>query len=161
MQMPSTLKAFNFFNAGASWQGQVDEIELPKFKKKTEDHQGAGMMMPAPMELGYEAMEMSITMGGIVADAIKTFAITGVNSLTGRFSGAYQRDDTCAVQAVDLYVRGTYAEIDLGTAKQGDKNKVKAMVKLSYVRLVIDGDVAIEIDALTTTDAAIAGAIGV
>lgn len=161
MQMPSTLKAFNFFNAGNSWQGQVDEIEMPKLKKKMEDHQGAGMMMPAPMELGYEAMEMGITMGGLVAEAISTYALKGVNSLTGRFSGAYQRDDTCEVQAVDIYVRGSYSEIDLGTAKQGDKNKVKATIKLSYFRMVIDGVDVLEQDALTTSDSAIAGAIGV
>lgn len=158
MQMPSTLKAFNYFNDGNSWLGLVDEIELPKIKKKIEDHQGAGMQAPAPMSLGFEALEMSVTMAGIVADAIKQGAAVGTASVIGRFSGAYQRDDTCAVQAVDLYIRGTCSEVDLGTAKQGDKNKVKLAYKLSYMRLVVDGEVVQEIDALQV-DAALAAAV--
>ncbi|MBW8469862.1 MAG: phage major tail tube protein [Thiobacillus sp.] len=158
MQMPSTLKAFNFFNDGNSWLGLVDEIELPKIKKKIEDHQGGGMQAPAPIGLGYEALEMSATMGGLVALAIQQGVTTGTSSVTGRFSGAYQRDDTCAVIPVDIYVRGTCSEVDLGTAKQGEKNKVKLAFRLSYVRMVMDGAVLAEIDALAV-EAAFAGAV--
>lgn len=158
MQMPSTLKAFNFHNEGNSWLGQIDEIELPKIKKKIEDHQGAGMQAPAPMGLGYEGLEMTATMGGLVALAIQQGVTIGTSSVTGRFSGAYQRDDTCAVIPVDIYVRGTCSEVDLGTAKQGDKNKVKLAFKLSYIRVVMDGAVLAEIDALAV-DAVFAGAV--
>lgn len=158
MQMPSTLKAFNFHNDGNSWLGLVDEIELPKVKKKTDDHQGAGMQAPAPISLGFEALEMSATMGGLVALAIQQAVTPGTSSVTGRFSGAYQRDDTCAVIPVDIYVRGTCTEVDLGTAKQGDKNKVKLSFKLSYIRIVMDGAVLAEIDALAV-EAAFAGAV--
>lgn len=158
MQMPHTLKAFNYFDNGNSWQGQVDEIELPKIKKKIEDHQGAGMQAPAPMQLGYEALEMSATMGGIVASAILQGTTVGVASVIGRFSGAYQRDDTCAVEPMDIYVRGTCSEVDLGTAKQGDKNKVKLAFKLSYIRVVFGGAVLAEIDALAV-ESGLAGAV--
>lgn len=158
MQMPSTLKAFNFHNEGNSWLGLIDEIELPKIKKKIEEHQGAGMQAPAPMGLGYEGLEMSATMGGLVALAITQGVTIGTSSVTGRFSGAYQRDDTCAVIPVDIYVRGTCSEVDLGTAKQGDKNKVKLAFKLSYIRVVMDGAVLAEIDALAV-DAVFAGAV--
>lgn len=148
MQMPSTLKAFNFFNDGNSWLGEVDEIELPKIKQKIEDHQGAGMQAPAPMGLGFEAMEMTATLGGVVAAAIRQGATVGTSAVIGRFSGAYQRDDTCAVSAMDIYLRGTCSEVDPGTAKQGEKNKVKLAFKLSYIRIVFEGAVLIEIDAL-------------
>jgi uncharacterized protein len=158
MQMPSTLKAFNYFNDGDSWLGLVDEIELPKIKKKIEDHQGAGMQAPAPMALGFEALEMSATMSGIVAAAIRQGATVGVSSVIGRFSGAYQRDDTCAVAPMDIYIRGTCSEVDLGTAKQGDKNKPKLSFRLSYIRVVFDGDVLIELDALQV-ESALAGAV--
>lgn len=158
MQMPSTLKAFNFHNDGNSWLGLVDEIELPKIKKKIEGYQGAGMQAPAPMGLGYEELEMTATMGGLVALSIQQGVTTGTSSVTGRFSGAYQRDDTCAVIAVDIYVRGTCAEVDLGTAKQGSPNKTKLAFKLSYVRVVMDGVVFAEIDALAV-EAAFAGAV--
>lgn len=148
MQMPSSLKAFNFFNDGNSWLGQVDEIELPKVKQKIEDHQGAGMQAPAPMGLGFEALEMTATMGGALASAIRQGATIGTQAVIGRFAGAYQRDDTCAVSGMDIYVRGTCTEVDLGTAKQGDKNKIKLAFKLSYIRIVFEGAVLIEIDAL-------------
>ncbi|GLS13617.1 phage major tail tube protein [Hydrogenophaga electricum] len=159
MKMPYTLKAFNFFSDGDAWKGLVDEIELPKIKKKIEDHQGAGMVAPAPMSLGYEALEMAITLGGVEAAAIGFATGVGVASVVGRFSGAYQRDDTCAVSAVDIYVRGTATELDPGTAKQGEKNKVKLSLKLSYIRFVMDGAVLAEVDALNTSDSAIAAAI--
>lgn len=158
MQMPSSLKAFNFFNDGNSWLGVVDEIELPKIKQKTEDHQGAGMQAPAPMGLGFEALEMTATLGGAEAAAIRQGATVGTSAVIGRFSGAYQRDDTCAVAGMDIYVRGTCTEVDLGTAKQGEKNKVKLAFKLSYIRVVYDGGVLIEIDALDV-QAGLAGAI--
>lgn len=158
MQMPSTLKAFNFHNDGDSWLGLVDEIELPKIKKKTEDHQGAGMQAPAPMSLGFEALEMTATMGGAVAAAIRQGVTVGTSAVIGRFAGAYQRDDTCAVSAMDIYVRGTCTEVDLGTAKQGDKNKVKLAFKLSYIRVVFDGEVLAEVDALAI-ESGLTGAI--
>jgi P2 family phage contractile tail tube protein len=158
MQMPSTLKAFNFHNDGNSWLGLVDELALPKIKKKIEDHQGAGMQAPAPISLGYEALEMTATMGGLVAQAITHGTTVGTASVIGRFSGAYQRDDTCAVAAMDIYVRGTCTEVDLGSAKPGDKNKVKLSFKLSYIRVVLDGAVLAEIDALAV-EGALAGAV--
>jgi len=158
MQMPSTLKAFNYFNDGDSWLGIVDEIELPKIRKKIEDHQGAGMQAPAPMSMGFEAMEMTATMAGIVAAAVQQGTVCGVASVIGRFSGAYQRDDTCAVAPMDIYIRGTCSEVDLGTAKQGEKNSVKLSFKLSYLRVVYDGATLAEIDALDV-HAALASAV--
>lgn len=158
MQMPSTLKAFNFFDDGNSWAGQVDTIELPKIAKKIEDHQGAGMQAPAPMQLGYEALSMSATMPGVVAASIAKGQVVGVASVIGRFSGAYQRDDTCAVAPMDIYVRGTCSVVDLGTAQQGAKNQVKLDFRLSYIRVVYDGATLIEIDALAV-ESGLAGAV--
>ena len=116
------------------------------------------MQAPAPMQLGYEALEMSATMAGIVAAAIQQGTMVGVASVIGRFSGAYQRDDTCAVEPMDIYVRGTCSEVDLGTAKQGDKNKVKLAFKLHYIRVVFGGAVLAEIDALAV-ESGLAGAV--
>lgn len=161
MSMPSTLKRFNVFNTGANWLGLVDEIELPKIKKKTDEHRGSGMEAPAVIELGFEAMTAALTMGGQVRAQIVEFGLVGTNAINLRFSGAYQRDDTCAVEAVDVYMRGTYTEFDPGTGKEGDKNKQKFTIALSYYKYVSDGDTLLEIDALTTSNDRLRAAIGI
>lgn len=161
MAVPSKLKKFNVFGDGNNWLGIVDEMELPKIKKKIEDYIGAGMQAPIPIELGYEIMEGTMTFGGIEKQVISQFASVGIAAVALRFSGAYQRDDTCAVNAVDIHMRGTYTELDPGTAKGNENNQIKISYKLSYLRIVIDGTDALEIDALKPSDPDILKAIGI
>ncbi|MNZ98291.1 Phage tail tube protein FII [compost metagenome] len=65
-----------------------------------------------------------------------------------RFNGAYQQDDSAAVSAVDVVVRGRHEEIDFGESKPGEDTEHKITTTCSYYKLTIDGQVLVEIDLL-------------
>lgn len=148
MALPNTLKNFNVYADGNSLMGVVEEVTLVKLSRKMEAFQGGGMVAPVDMDLGNEKLEHDITCGGFVAELVKQYGTAKASGVLLRFAGAYQRDDTEAVQAVEIVTRGRYAEIDFGNAKVGDKSQTKLKASLSYYKLTVDGVVLIEIDAL-------------
>lgn len=149
MALPNALKNFNHYTDGNSLMGVVEEVTLPKLSRKMEEFQGGGMVAPVDVDLGNEKLEHEVTCGGFVGDGVKQFAATKANAVLHRFAGAYQRDDTGDVQAVEIVTRGRYKEIDFGNAKVGDKTQTKFKGSLSYYKLTVDGVVLIEIDALS------------
>ncbi|SMC24244.1 hypothetical protein SAMN02745857_01787 [Andreprevotia lacus DSM 23236] len=146
MGMPSKLKNMMLFNDGTSYAGQVDEVNLPKLARKTEEVRAGGMNAPVEADLGLEKLEMEWTCGGLMRQVLEQFAITKAAGVLLRFAGAYQRDDTGEVDAVELVVRGRHREIDMGKAKPGDNTEFKVNTAISYYKLTINGSVVIEID---------------
>lgn len=146
--LPSVLKNFNLFNEGASYMGVAEEVKLPKLKRKMEDFRGGGMNGPVKVDLGQEGLEMEFTAGGIMAQVLQQYGATKAAGIGLRFAGAYQRDDTAVVQAVEVVVRGRHEELDMGDAKGGDKGKTVIKSTLSYYKLSIDNKAVIEIDLL-------------
>lgn len=148
MALPNSLKNFNLFNDGNSYMGVVDEVKLPKLSRKMEDFQGGGMVAPVEIDLGNEKLELEFTGGGFIEDVIKQYGATKASAVLLRFAGAYQRDDTGDVKAVEIVVRGRHKEIDPGDAKVADKGKFSVKSALSYYKLTVDGVTIIEIDVL-------------
>lgn len=148
MALPNALKNFNVFNEGQSFMGIIEEVKLPKLSRKMEDFRGGGMDGPVEIDLGQEKLEIEQICGGFVVDAFKQYGVTKANGILLRFAGAYQRDDTAAVQAVEVVVRGRHKEIEGGDAKGGDKGKTTIKSALSYYKLTVDGAEIIEIDLL-------------
>jgi P2 family phage contractile tail tube protein len=146
--LPSVLKNFNIFNDGQSYMGIADEVKLPKLKRKMDELRAGGMNGPVKVDLGQEGLEMEFTCAGIDKGVLVQYAKAKVDGVMLRFAGAYQRDDTAAVQAVEIVVRGRHEEIDPGDAKAGDKGKTTVKSTLSYYKLSIDGKEVIEIDLL-------------
>lgn len=146
MALPSKLKNFNVFENGVSYVGQVPEVQLPKLSRKMEEYRGGGMNGPVEIDLGSEKLELGVTMGGFVADVFKQWGAAKHDAVTVRFAGSYQRDDTGDVDAVEVYVRGRYKEIEQGDAKAGDNADQKCTMTLSYYRLVANGETLVEID---------------
>lgn len=128
------------------YKGQVAEVELPKLQRKLESYRGGGMDGEVKVDLGQEPLEMTIKTGGHMTDLYRDFGKPGVDTVPLRFSGAYQQDDTCSVQAVEIYARGRLEEIDPGSAKNGDDTEQSFKYALSYYRLTVDGEDIIEID---------------
>ncbi|MFY9328510.1 MAG: phage major tail tube protein [Georgfuchsia sp.] len=148
MALPNTLKNFNLFNDGASYMGIAEEVKLPKLSRKMDEFRGGGMNGSASIDLGQEKLEMEFTCGGIMRQIFEQYATTKINGVMLRFAGAYQRDDTAEVQAVEVVVRGRHSEIDPGDSKAGDRTKLVTKSALTYYKLSIDGDEVIEIDIL-------------
>jgi P2 family phage contractile tail tube protein len=146
MALPRKLKNFLVFEDGVSFVGEAPEIELPKLSRKMEEYRGGGMNGPVDIDLGMEKLELGLTIGGFMAGMFRHWGATKHDAVAVRFAGAYQRDDTGDVDAIEVYVRGRYREIDPGTGKAGDNADQKGTMSLSYYRLTQNDEVLIEID---------------
>lgn len=151
MGMPNKMKNFLCHKGegqSAEYQGKVTEVELPKLARKLEDYRAGGMDGTVTVDLGQEKMEMKLTVGGFMVDLYRDFAKPGVNAVPLRFSGGYQRDDTCAVQSLEVFCRGRLAEIDPGKTKVGDDTEQTFSYHINYYRMTVDGRVEMEIDVI-------------
>lgn len=147
MGMPNKLKNFALFVDGNSYAGEVTEVVLPKLTRKVEEFRAGGMNTPVKVDLGTEALELEITAGGWMKELLKQWGSKGIGAVPLRFAGALQRDDTGEYSKVEVFMRGGWEEIDMGSAKAGDDTEFKAKSALSYYRLEWDGEVLIEVDA--------------
>ncbi|WP_374518875.1 phage major tail tube protein [Undibacterium squillarum] len=146
MGMPSKLKNFNLFNDGISYLGQVPELTLPKLSRKMEDYVAGGMTGPIEVDYMNEKIELDWTAGGLLVDALQQYGAITHNAVQLRFAGAYQRDDSGEVDAVEIVVRGRHKEIEMGNAKMGDKSDHKYKTTCSYYKLTVNGEDIIELD---------------
>ncbi|MBR7782688.1 phage major tail tube protein [Undibacterium luofuense] len=146
MGMPSKLKNFNLFNDGISYLGQVPELTLPKLSRKMEDYVAGGMTGPIEVDYVNEKIELDWTAGGLLVDALQQYGAITHNAVQLRFAGAYQRDDSGEVDAVEIVVRGRHKEIEMGNAKMGDKSDHKYKTTCSYYKLTVNGEDIIELD---------------
>ncbi|WP_347278543.1 phage major tail tube protein [Plasticicumulans sp.] len=148
MGMPRKLKNMNLFNDGESYLGQVGEVTLPKLSRKMEEWRGGGMNLPVDADFGMELLTMEWQCGGFMQSVMEQWGETSAAGVPLRFAGAYQRDDSGEVDAVEVVVRGRHKEIDMGGGKLGSDTEFKVTSTLSYYKLSINGTVVIEIDAL-------------
>jgi len=152
MALPRKLKNLNLFNDGESYLGQVVEVKLPTLSRTMEDYRGGGMNGPVKIDNGQEAIELEWKCGGMMRSVLRQYAATRHDAAQLRFAGAYQRDDTGAVDAVEVVIRGRHAEIDAGTAKAGDDTEFSVKTACSYYKLSINGIVEIEIDLVNMVE---------
>lgn len=149
MGLPRKLKNLNAFIDGESFLGIVSEFTQPKLALKTEEYRGGGMLGPVMIDMGLEAMDAEMTMGGLTLSLIRKFGATQVDAVRVRLVGAYQADNGSAVRTAEVYIGGRFTEIDMGDSKVGDDTEHKFKVPLSYYKLVVDGRTEIEIDMLS------------
>lgn len=148
MALPNSLKNFNAYNDGVNFMGIIEELKLPKLSRKFEEFRGGGMDGPVSLDMGQEKLEIEQVCSGFVLDSYKAYGATKAASVMTRFAGAYQREDTGEVQAVEIVTRGRIQEIDPGDAKVGDKGKTTIKMALTYYKLTVGGEEIIEIDLL-------------
>lgn len=146
MALPRKLKNMNLFGDGESFLGQVVEVKLPTLTRSMEEYRGGGMSGPVDIDNGQEKIELESKFGGLMRSVLRQYGATRHDAVQLRFAGAYQRDDTGAVDAVELVVRGRHSEIDAGTGKPGDDTEFTVKTSCSYYKLVINGTTEIEID---------------
>uniref|UniRef100_A0A3B0MAI4 Phage major tail tube protein n=1 Tax=Arsenophonus endosymbiont of Trialeurodes vaporariorum TaxID=235567 RepID=A0A3B0MAI4_9GAMM len=150
MALPRKLKNMNLFDDGQSWLGVIEEVMLPKLSRKMESYRGGGMNGEAQIDLGLDggALDMEFTLRGLDSQLYKQWGITTLDGVPLRFCGAYQRDDTGEVNAVEIVTRGRFSEIDPGSAKSGDNTQTKLSFKATYFKLLWEVQELIEIDVI-------------
>ena len=143
--IPQTLTNMNLFVDGKGYAGLVTEVNLPKLKRKTEDHRGGGMDAPVKMGMGLEALEAGFSMIGMSKDVLVFFGLADDTAFNGSFRGAFKDQKGTVVAAVATF-RGMLEEQDPGNWKPGDKAESKFNCALSYYKLELDNQVIYEID---------------
>jgi Bacteriophage tail tube protein len=147
MALPRKLKNFNLFIDGLSYVGQVTEVSLPKLGRKMEEFRCGGMNGPVKADMGMQALELDFTVG-LNVEIFRTFGVTKADGVLLRFAGAWQREDSAQVDAVEVVARGRHEEINQDNAKAGDDAPTKVKSALSYYKLTVNGVVEIEIDLM-------------
>lgn len=147
MALARKLKNFNLLLDGTSYAGVASEVVLPKLTRNTSEFRAGGMNGPIESDMGMQAMQLDFTVGMDVG-VFRQFGITKADGVLMRFVGAYQREDSDEVTAVEIVARGRYKEIDAGTAKAGEDAPLKVSAALSYYKLTVDNQVEVEIDLL-------------
>jgi P2 family phage contractile tail tube protein len=152
MALPRNLKNFNVFHQGISFIGQCAEISLPKLARKTEGFRAGGMTGEVELDMGNDKLEVEATYGGHMREIIAQYGIARIDGVLLRFAGAYQRDDTGDVDAVEIVMRGRHVEIDRGKGVAGDKTEFKVKSALTYYKETVNGEDLVEIDLINMVE---------
>jgi P2 family phage contractile tail tube protein len=152
MGLPRTLKDMMLFNEGLAYLGEAASVTLPKLTRKMEEWRGAGMSAPLKLDMGMEALEMESSFGGPMRDILRQFGATKVNGIYLRFAGTYQRDDSGAVDMIEIVVRGRHEEIDRGESKPGEAGEFKVKTAAAYYKESWNGRVEMEFDPLNMVE---------
>jgi len=131
---------------------QVVELTPPTLTRSMEDYRGGGMSGPVKIDNGQEAIEFEWKCGGLMRGVLRQYAANRHDAVQLRFAGAYQRDDTGEVDALEIVVRGRHSEIGFGTAKAGDDTEFSVKTQCSYYKLTINGATEIEIDLVNMVE---------
>lgn len=148
MGLPRKLKNFAVFVDGENYMGEVPEVTLPTLSRKMDEYRGGGMNMPVELDFGMEKMEAEVKAAGWFAGMLASWGTPRVDGAMLRFAGALQPDDSGAVQACEVVLRGRFTEFDPGSAKAGDATEQSYKMAVSYYKLTLDGQVLLEIDAV-------------
>ncbi len=148
MGMPRTLKDMMLFNEGLAYLGEVSAVTLPTLTRKMEEWRGGGMGGPVEMDMGSEAMELQSTFGGPMRDILRQYGVTTVDGVYLRFVGAYQQEETGAVDTIEVIIRGRHKEIEMGDQEVGEAGEFSVTSSVAYYKLVWNGRAEIEIDLL-------------
>lgn len=152
MGLPRKLKAFAAFVDGTNYMGEVPEVTRPTLSRKMEEYRGGGMNGPVDLDFGQEKMEAEIKGAGWLKGMVAKWGASTHDAVLIRFAGAIQSDDSEAVTAVEVVMRGRLQEVDPGSHKAGDATEHTYKYTLSYYKEVVDGQVEIEIDLVNMVE---------
>lgn len=150
--LPNKLKLFELFLANLALGKKAKNVTLPKLTRKLEEWRAGGMSGPVSADLGMEALSLEFTTGGAEVELIKQFGAKTVDGVQLRFAGAYQCDDTGAINAVEVIARGRFGEIDFGSQESGSLGETKVTMQCAYVKYMLNGRTLLELDPLNAIE---------
>lgn len=147
MGLPRNLKQMMLFVNGV-WVAENVAMTLPKLTRQFEEYRGGGMNRPVMIDMGGEALEAEWTCGGFVREVLRQYGAPTVNGVQLRFVASLQNDDTGAITAVEVVMRGRHQEIDRGESKPGEDTEMKVKTACAYYKESWNGRTEVEIDVL-------------
>ena len=150
MALPRKLKNMNLFNDGSSYLAVAKSVTLPALGRKMESYRGGGMNGPVKADLGFsdDGIQLEWKTGGLDLVSLRQFGMVKASGVLLRFTGAFQQDDTEEMSSVEVVVRGRHETIEMGDAQPGEDTEHAMTTTCSYYKLIVDGEVIIEIDLL-------------
>jgi P2 family phage contractile tail tube protein len=150
MALPRKLKNMNLFNDGSSYLAVAKSVTLPALGRKMESYRGGGMNGPVKADLGFsdDGIQLEWKTGGLDLISLRQFGMVKASGVLLRFTGAFQQDDTEEMSSVEVVVRGRHETIEMGDAQPGEDTEHSMTTTCSYYKLIVDGEVIIEIDLL-------------
>lgn len=146
MAQPRHLKNFGLTVDGIGYLGVAEKIKLPDLKRKMEAYRGAGMNGSVKADLGQEEMTAEHEYVGVVSDLLQSWGTPKIDGVMLRFNGAVQQEDTGAVTAIEIIMRGRHEDIAMPEAEGGKKSMTKIKTALTYYKYTENGKTLIEID---------------
>jgi P2 family phage contractile tail tube protein len=146
MGLPRKLKNFATFVDGVNYMGETPEVTLPTLTRKVDEYRAGGMNGPIAIDLGMEKLEAEIKGAGWIGGLLAQWGAGRHDAVLLRFAGAIQADDSEAVQAVEVVMRGRLTEVKPGNAKADTLYDQTYKYALSYYKATVDGTVELEID---------------
>ena len=144
-QSPKVIKLFQALVDTKSTNGAAKECKLPDLKRKLEEYRPGGFDMPMFIDTGGEAMTAETTFAGMITDNLESYGTPIHNKSMLHFMGAYENQDTGAIDAIEVIMRGRHTW-DLPTAKPGEIGETKMKTHISYYKLIVNGQEHIEVD---------------
>lgn len=146
MGLPRKLVNFATFGDGVNYMGEIPEVTLPTLGRKVEEYRGGGMDGPIDLDFGQEKMEAELKGAGWIKGLMSKWGASSHDAVLLRFAGAIRSDDSEAVIAAEVVMRGRLTERENGSAKAGELNEQTYKYSLSYYKETVDGEVVVEID---------------
>ena len=143
--LPRTLRNFQITIDGRGYAGRATEFTPPTLSIQTEDFRAGGMDMPAQIDMGMEALELSFTLAEYDPDVLRLFGLHDQNAVRLTARGALQRNGEAAA-AIVINGTGHIKEFDPGSFEAGAVTEAAFTMGLRYYRLELDGGVIHEVD---------------
>lgn len=155
MALPRKLKNLMMFVDGVEYIGQVPSVTLPKLTRKTEAYSAGGMAGAVGIDHGLDddALIVEWERGGWAREETRALGTARLDGVLIRFTGSLQREDTGAVDSVEIIMRGRHEEIDRGEAKRGEDTSTKIKTRCAYYKETFNGITDVEIDVLNMVEA--------
>lgn len=147
--LPRHLRNFNVMIDGVGFAGRADEVTLPTLSIATEEHRAGGMDAPVDMDLGMEAMELSIVISDYDESVMSAFGLLGTGkAITLR--GAIQRQGEDA-QGVVVKMTGGLKSREVGAFQVGGKQQTTLTYNVSKYSETVNGTEICNIDVVNMT----------
>jgi P2 family phage contractile tail tube protein len=144
--LPHKLKAMMMYDDAQEYQGQTQEITVPKLALKMEEYRSGGMLGPVSVDLGLEALSCEITMGANMVEMTKQFGLCDIEAVPLQLRGSGQADDECSTEAIEIAIRGRWSEIDGGSWKAGEDTTTKYTCQIATYKYISNGKTILDID---------------
>lgn len=137
--IPHILKNMTLSVDGFGYAGRVRTLTPPKLSRQTEEYRGGGMDGPVKIDMGLQALNAAFVLAEHDPAVLALWNLRDLDSVVMTFRGAAERDDTGAVRALTVILRGRWEELDTGTWEPGRPADLSVTVACSFYSYAIDG----------------------